>query len=275
MSDTLTPHILHEDQDVLVIEKPPQVVVNDAQTVNEPTIQSWLRAHEGQDVASWPSDWATLVPSTFSPEYGTPEQIFAQRGGIVHRLDKETSGVLLLAKHPGALVALLQQFQQRQVAKTYVCLTHGHFAIASDTLSLPMQRSSANRTRFAVHPLGRSAMTAYEVLQQFVEAQEGTTLQHPRSETQPLEKFSLVQCQPHTGRTHQIRVHMAHVNHPIVSDPEYTSEKRLRDDARWCPRLFLHASVLSFTHPRTRTPLRIESPLPADLQSALTHLQPV
>ncbi|HOZ03504.1 MAG TPA: pseudouridine synthase, partial [Candidatus Woesebacteria bacterium] len=112
--------ILYEDNDLVAIDKPGGVVVNNASSVSGPTIQDWWSAKISK--LSLSENWQALVPSDFNNEYGTPEEVFAQRSGVVHRLDKDTSGVLLLAKNPGALINLLAQFKQRQVHKTYLCL---------------------------------------------------------------------------------------------------------------------------------------------------------
>lgn len=278
--------ILYQDQDLAVVVKPPGLVVNRAQTVTEPTLQDWwgeyLSQHQGAVLD--PHVWQSLVPSGFQVEFGTPEAIFIERGGIVHRLDKETSGVMVLAKNPGALVNLLSQFKQRQVSKVYTCLVHGKFQVQEDTLSLPLSRSEFNRTKFTVETEGRVAETHYQVQQYYpgIKSEQLISYLAGQSiETRTLRKkiarsyqgFSLVKCWPKTGRTHQIRVHMAHVKHPIVADETYLGKKRANLDVLWCPRLFLHATELSFTHPRTQAVMQFTAPLPSDLHAALSYLQ--
>lgn len=278
--------ILHEDQDIIVISKPPGLVVNKSQTVTEFTLQDWLAQSGKISDATLSSSWQRLIPADFLYEYGTPEEVFAQRGGIVHRLDKETSGVMVLAKNPGALAELLRQFRLRETQKMYTCLVHGKFQIAQDTLTLPLARSSENRTKFSVSAEGRTAETTYKVIA-FSPSLKPETITHITHsvdnnavELKNLRKkllktyqgFSLVQCWPKTGRTHQIRVHMSHIKHPIISDQTYLGKKRATLDVLWCPRLFLHATELNFTHPRTKAKMQFRAEWWPDLQKAFSRL---
>lgn len=280
--------IIYEDEHVAAVIKPAGVVVNSAETVSEPTIQEWWLAHlraQHQGKLVFAADWPQLVPGNFSTEYGTPEEIFTERGGIIHRLDKETSGALLLAKDPGSLVNLLAQFRQRQTKKKYLCLVHGKFRILEDTVSLPISRSQSNRTKFQVMADGRTAETKYSVLQYYPKIDVERLLQtakgsHPelklvkQKAERAYQGFSLVECWPKTGRTHQIRVHFTHLRHPLVADPTYVGAKRLQLDQLWCPRLFLHATSLSWNDPATGEARSVEAGLPDDLQHALTYLLP-
>ncbi len=270
------PIVLYEDNDLVVINKPPGVVVNRAETVQEITIQDWWADYLKKNVVA--NDWNSLVPQNFSTEYGSPEEIFAERGGVVHRLDKETSGVLVLAKNPGMLVNLLQQFRLRQTQKTYICLVHGKFNILEDTLQLPLGRSVQNRTKFAVDTEGRVAETFYHVENFFqhinTEAEIFSKIKNAKKRMdRAYQGFSLVTCQPKTGRTHQIRVHMAHIKHPIVGDTTYLGKKRAALDVNWCPRLFLHAQKLVFMHPRSGKEMTVTAELWPDLQTALEYLK--
>lgn len=280
--------ILYENADLVAIEKPAGIVVNAADTAQGETIQSWWSSRLPRTVRGeyeFPEGWEQLIPDDWTPEYGTAEEIFAERGGIVHRLDKETSGVLLLAKHPGSLVHLLMQFRLRQTKKKYLCLVHGKFKIEEDTVSFPIARSSIDRMKFQVVPDGRPSETKYCVLNSFTQFdvkafadQHKNTIEKQKHLRQKLTKsyqgFSLVECQPKTGRTHQIRVHMTHLRHPIVADPLYVGTKRHNLDQLWCPRLFLHAAQLEWTDPRSGQTSRVESPLPQDLAQALEFLRP-
>jgi 23S rRNA pseudouridine1911/1915/1917 synthase len=278
--------ILYEDDDLAVIHKPAGVVVNEAETVSTPTIQAWWVKRLGENIAP-AKEWQDLVPADFPHEYGAPEEIFHQRGGVVHRLDKETSGVLLLAKNPGSLAHLLRQFRVREVQKKYLCLVHGKFAIPEDTLQLPLGRASHNRTQFSVVADGRIAETQYQVQQFFLEIDtqkvlervEALGLEPPRNWRKKLatayQGFSLVACWPKTGRTHQIRVHMAHIHHPIVADETYLGRKREQMDSLWCARLFLHAHELEFIHPRSGQTQKVVAELPEDLHQALQCLKEV
>ncbi len=276
--------ILYQDADITVIRKPSGVVVNIAETVKEETIQDWFAdvVKIGDQVEA--PEWQSLVPADFSPEYGSPEEIYAERGGVVHRLDKETSGVMVLANNPGALVELLRQFRTREVAKMYTCLVHGKFQITEDVLSIPLGRSGQNRTKFAVDAEGRAAETHYKVVEFYPDldiekvAQEeialgGAPTRNLRKKLQRVyQGFSLVQCWPKTGRTHQIRVHMSVIKHPIVADETYLGHKRHTLDLFWCPRLFLHATELEFIHPRTKEAMKFEDTLPEELEKVLKYL---
>ncbi|MBP9781921.1 RluA family pseudouridine synthase [Candidatus Woesebacteria bacterium] len=254
--------ILFEDTDLAVINKPSGITVNNASTNRGETIQQWWQSYLiSQEIPQSSSEWNSLIPAHFSMEYGSPEEIFSQRGGIVHRLDKDTSGALLLAKNPGSLVNLLAQFKERSVKKTYRALVHGRLGVQRAELNYPTMRSSRERQKMFVHPDGRPSVTAYAVVAEY---------QDP---TQPTELLSMVECLPKTGRMHQIRVHFAHIRHPLVSDRLYAGRNRYKQDITWCPRHFLHASSIEFTHPRTKQVVRVEAPLPDDLRASLDLLQ--
>ncbi len=269
--------VLYQDQDVLILNKPAGVVVNRAQTVATPTIQDWIEANVPEVMGrAWPEDWHALIPKTFTEEFGTPEEIFEARTGIAHRLDKNTSGVFVCAKHPGALLSLLAQFRQRTVQKQYTCLTHGKFALPEGDVNVPIGRRSADRKLFAVVPDGRPSLTHYKVQAYFadfdVERLMTTVDLKKKPRLSMYQGFSLVSCWPKTGRTHQIRVHMAHVQHALVGDEKYVGKKRARADALWCPRQFLHATAIEFAHPRTGARAMYTAPLAEDLQAALEFL---
>jgi len=270
--------ILYEDPDILVINKPPGVVVNRAATIQVPTIQDWMIDRLAAESGSQP-EWASLVPVDFAATFGTPTDIFAERQGIVHRLDKDTSGAMILAKNPGALVALLSQFRLRQTTKKYLALVHGKFVVPEAIINLPLGRASFDRKVFAVKAAGREAVTKYKVVQTFQEVNLiALTALQPDLSHQTLRRFSiyqgfsLVECWPKTGRTHQIRVHLAHTQHPLVGDTTYIGKKRKTLDPIWCPRQFLHAQSLSFSHPRTKEAMVVTAPLTSDLQSVLDLL---
>jgi len=298
---TSTPKILFEDQDLMVINKPAGLVVNQADSVKVATLQDWLQTLVPQWQSTWvASQWQTLVPADFPIEFGSPESVFSDRVGIGHRLDKDTSGCLVIAKNPGALVQLLKQFRERLVKKTYTCLVHGGFGVKKGEINAPLTRSASDRRQFAVSIDGRPAVTAYQVEREFLglkglveagklgwshldpeyqafQAQfahlpllaQKQLRQHKETYDQG---FSLVSCWPKTGRTHQIRVHLTHLHHPLVGDQVYVGRKRAQLDALWCPRQFLHASRLELTHPRTHQPLVCEAPLPPELQQVLEFL---
>lgn len=274
--------ILYQDQDLMVINKPAGVVVNEAKTVKEETIQKWFwEKHELTEaqISETKKDWQKLVPEDFTDEYGTPEEIFALRQGIVHRLDKETSGALILAKNPGSLANLLSQFKKRIPSKKYLCLAHGKFGVPEDIISFPLGRASENRLKFSVKIEGREAVTHYKVLDFFggldleklkLSGKAALALKKNKNSYQG---FSLVECWPKTGRTHQIRVHLRHIKHPLAGDKLYLGRKRKKLDPFWCGRHFLHASQITFTHPATGKELRIEAELSQDLKDVLELLK--
>lgn len=272
--------VLYEESDLAIVMKPAGVVVNRAETVNEPTLQDWWEARlaaRATDAIDKPEQWQPLVPADFPHEFGSPEEVFQLRGGIVHRLDKDTSGVMVLAKNPGVLAELLRQFRVREVEKHYTCLVHGKFHVLEDVLHLPLKRAATNRMKYAVHPEGRPAETQYKVREyfpSFTNYDFVPTGKNLKKKFQAVNQgMTLVDCWPKTGRTHQIRVHMAHIHHPIVSDETYLGEKRHSLDQLWCPRMFLHAVSLTFTHPRTQERVSFTADLPADLHQALAHLK--
>ncbi len=275
--------ILYQDQDLAIINKPSGVVVNRAQSVKSQTIQDWFAeflAGQEDEVAN--DDWQQMIPDDFQAQYGSPEEIWQQRQGIVHRIDKETSGVLLLAKNPGSLVNLLSQFKKRLTHKKYWSLVHGQLQVDSAKVDAPISRSPTNRHQFRVEIEGRRAVTNYQVLKVFqgFNQDELTSVLGEKDAEQILEQrdsyaqgFSLVECELITGRTHQIRVHMKHLGHPLVADSVYGGRRRARTDRLWCPRQFLHARWLSFIHPRTGKRVQATAPLAKELKQAVSFLQ--
>ncbi|MGD9129019.1 MAG: RluA family pseudouridine synthase [Candidatus Woesebacteria bacterium] len=300
--------IIYEDQDILLINKPPDLVVNRAQTVAAETVQDWtvqkllvdfskkgkkLTVDQVLDqIFANRTAWQALIPPDFDLSYGSPEEIFTQRMGIVHRLDKDTSGILLLAKNPGSLVNLLSQFKKRKVSKTYFCLSHGRFKLETGLIRAPLGRARKDKKKFAVNAEGREAVTDYKVDKYFssdklkelvsnlktqVQGKSKTTISLSLDKIKFFKKnikvyeqgFSLLHCSPKTGRTHQIRVHLKHLQHPLVGDKTYTGKKRSKLDRLWCPRHFLHAEQLSFTHPRTKQAKTFKAELWPDLKKVL------
>lgn len=242
----MTPNILFEDAVVLVVDKPAGLVVNRAESVKEPTLQDWL------------------ISSQRTAHSEQLETDFVKRNGIVHRIDKETSGVLLIAKTPEAFIELQRQFKEREIEKTYIALVHGKFEREQGIINASVGRLPWNRERFGILPGGREAETRYKVKQVFARLS--------KSDKGQTEYFSLVEFYPKTGRTHQIRVHAKYLHHALVSDTFYAGRKTSRRDREWCPRLFLHAAKISFTHPETKKRVTVESLLPDDLQKVLLCL---
>ncbi len=274
--------ILYEDQDLIVLNKPSALTVNRSSTMKAQTVQDWLVKKFGEEYFTrnfWEKDlsYQNLIPIDFTDEFGDVFAIWQERLGVVHRLDKDTSGVLILAKNPGSLLNLLAQFKKRQTQKTYLALVHGHFSDKKGVINAPMARNSQNRLKFAIDNNGRQAVTEYKVVKEFSALNEATIKQVTelsKSKTKKVKElyqagFSLVEVAPKTGRTHQIRVHMAAMQHPIVGDQLYVGRKRAKLDSFWCPRQFLHAQSIEFLHPRTQEKIFVEAPLSADLQQIL------
>ncbi|MBU1034057.1 RluA family pseudouridine synthase [Patescibacteria group bacterium] len=274
--------ILYEDQDLLLINKPSGLVVNRAVTVKEATVQDWFVEKFGEDYFKdeyWQAnpDYQQLIPADFSNEFGEPLEVWKERLGIVHRLDRDTSGVLILAKNPGSLVNLLAQFKKRQTQKTYLALVHGHLTEKSGQIKAPMSRSGRNRLKFAVDNAGKEAVSNYRVEKEFTTLKEELILSLVAQSKIKIKKvrelyqagFSLVEIEPKTGRTHQIRVHMSAMQHPLVGDQLYAGRKHSRMDSFWCPRQFLHALSLEFNHPRSKKKVKIQAPLTKDLKEVL------
>ena len=228
----VNPTIIFEDESILVLNKPSGWITNDASTTTtQPVVQTWLRENFKY------------------PLIGDRER----RDGIVHRLDKETSGLLIIAKTISAFENLQSQFKERKVTKTYIALTHGEIELKEGEIVASVGRLPWRRERFGVLPGGREAITKYKVISYHSLITDHGSL------------FTLVELYPKTGRTHQIRIHLKFIGHPIVGDYFYAGRKTAREDRLWCPRLFLHASKISFFHPETGKELTFESELPKDL----------
>lgn len=237
--------ILYEDQNILFIDKPAGLVVNRAETVKEETLQDYISENFDFDLAK-------------------DDQ---RRNGIVHRLDKDTSGVLVIGKDKGAWEDLLYQFRSRKTKKEYLALVHGYLEPKRGELSLPIARSRGRREMFAVSASGKKAQTAWEVVGTYSEVKL-CKINH-----RSYQGFSLVKLYPRTGRTHQLRTHLAHLKHPIAGDERYTGGKRAKLDKLWCPRQFLHAGKLEIIHPATGKSLACEAELAGDLKKALAMLK--
>jgi 23S rRNA pseudouridine1911/1915/1917 synthase len=223
--------VVHVDDHVIVVDKPPDLVV-----------------HPGAGNAG-----GTLVQGLLArfPELAAVGE--PQRPGIVHRLDKGTSGLLVVARTPEAYASLVGQLSDRSVERRYTALVWGVPEPARGMVDAPIGRSRRDPTRMAVSVTGREARTSYEVQRVFAEPVEA----------------ALVACKLETGRTHQIRVHLQAIGHPVVGDPRYRGLRA----ALPCPRPFLHAHRLAFDHPGTGGRVSFEAPLPADLADVLGGLE--
>ena len=232
--------VLHEDEALIAIDKPPGMATHPAPGSRRGTVVHALLHHLGTLAGVGPAD----------------------RPGIVHRLDKDTSGVLLVAKTPAALEALARQFRARTIEKRYTALVHGSVRAARGTIDRPIGRDGRDRKRMSVRSArGRHAVTAWTVRERFPGA-------------------TLLDVAPETGRTHQIRVHLASLGHPIVGDATYGGRRRAATAPAGvilaaCPRQALHAARLAFVHPVTGAPMTIEAPLPGDLAEVVDALRKV
>ncbi len=255
--------IIYEDADLAVINKPAGMMV-----------------HAGAGATDDERNRGTLVNALLH-RFGELSEVGGEvRPGIVHRLDKETSGLIIIAKNDVAHRKLAQQFSKREIKKRYVALVHGWPAKDRGTINLPISRDQVRRTRMTTRgSSGRSAVTHYEVRER-IDSSYG--------------KFTLLDVRIETGRTHQIRVHMASLGHPVVGDTLYGAAKELKRNASrpskkaadsalagkisgppavlQLHRNFLHAAAVGFQQPRTRELLQLEAPLPEELLAFLEHL---
>ncbi|APT19200.1 pseudouridine synthase [Amylolactobacillus amylotrophicus DSM 20534] len=217
--------IIYEDDDVIVLNKPQGMVVHPSAGHRDHTLVNALLYH------------AKLAPAAepFRP-------------GIVHRIDKDTSGLLMVAKTALARESLERQLRDKVNKREYLAIVHGNFTEAKGKITAPIARSKVDRKKQAVDPNGRAAITHFFVEKQFA-------------------GFSLVKCVLETGRTHQIRVHMQYIKHPVAGDPIYAPKKTLAGNGQ-----FLHAQTLGFYHPRTNKWLEFSVEPPKIFQEMLKKL---
>jgi 23S rRNA pseudouridine1911/1915/1917 synthase len=231
--------IVYEDEFLAVINKPAGMVV-----------------HPGAGVQS--GTLANAIAYRFA--LSTQHSALGTRVGIVHRLDKDTSGLIVVAKTDEIHEALSEQFRERQVFKSYIALVHGSPNQNMGKIDAPIARNKHNRLRMKVATHGRSALSLWKVRQRYA-------------------KFTLLDVEIKTGRTHQIRVHMGYVNHPVVGDEIYNegrdntvADTNIRNAIRSMSRFFLHAERLSFSHPKTGERKEFTQPLPPQLTEFLKLL---
>lgn len=232
------PPVRYEDGDVLVVAKPPGMVV-----------------HPGTGNPA-----GTLVQALQAGGYDLAPAGGEGRPGVVHRLDRGTSGLLVLARTDRAHAALVAALRRREVGRGYVALAEGTPPAPRGRIEVPVARDPANPTRFTGAAGGRHAVTHWRVL--------GEGRLPPGSGPAAGHAVSLLRLDLETGRTHQIRVHLAHAGHPVVGDPDYGASRALAA-ALGLDRPFLHAAWLRFRHPVTGVEVRLHEPLPADLRGAL------
>jgi 23S rRNA pseudouridine1911/1915/1917 synthase len=222
--------VVHQDADVLVLSKPAGLVV-----------------HPGAGHATGTLAGGLLARFPEMAGVGDP-----MRPGIVHRLDRDTSGLMVVARSPEAYTALVAALGRREVERRYLALAWGRFEARRGSIDAPIGRSPTRPTRMSVREAGREARTGYEVLEEH---------DHPA--------VSLLDCRLETGRTHQIRVHLAAIGHPVVGDAAYGGDRPpLRPG-----RPFLHATHLAFAHPTSGERLAFDDPLPPELEAVLSALR--
>ena len=221
--------VVYEDEDVIVVNKPVGMVVHPAPGHPVGTLVNALLHHCGDSLSGIGGE---------------------KRPGIVHRIDRDTSGLIIAAKNDAAHLALAAQLADHTLARTYECLAVGNFRQDSGTVDAPIGRSRSDRKKMAVVAEGRPAVTHWEVLARY----PGVT--HLR-------------CRLETGRTHQIRVHLAYIGHPILGDTVYGNRKPVPGLTGQC----LHATGLRFLHPRTGCPVELTCPRPEEFERMLTKLQ--
>ena len=250
--------VVYEDSDLAVVNKPAGMMVH-------------AGAGQSEDARSR----GTLVNALLHRFQALSSTGGDLRPGIVHRLDKNTSGLIVVAKNDPAHAALAQLFSSRSIRKTYIALVHGSVERARGTITAAIARDPLRRTRMTTRATEntRSAVSHYEVVRRL---------------TTRFGKFTLVNVRIETGRTHQIRVHMASIGHPVVGDTLYGASSQLTDqvaaqakpsrhkappDRLRLGRNFLHAARLEFEHPQTGKPLHLEAPLPGELTQFLSHIE--
>jgi 23S rRNA pseudouridine1911/1915/1917 synthase len=238
--ENISLEIVYEDALLAVINKPAGMVV-----------------HPGAGVSS--GTLANAVAYHF--QIRNPQSAIRNRLGIVHRLDKDTSGLIVVAKTEDVHEKLSEQFHDREVYKSYVALVHGEMEKNAGTIDAPIAREKHNRLKMSVKHYGRHALSLWKVKKRF-------------------EKFTLLAVEIKTGRTHQIRIHLAHINHPVVGDETYNAGRdktikdvNIRQKIANLNRFFLHAEKLSFTHPETKEKMKFTAPLPAELTELLEVIE--
>jgi 23S rRNA pseudouridine1911/1915/1917 synthase len=254
-------HIVFEDDNLAVIDKPAGMMV-----------------HAGAGQADDARSRGTLVNALLHHFHSLSSTGGELRPGIVHRLDKDTSGLIIVAKNDRTHGKLAEMFSGRDIRKTYIALVHGEVARPRGTINASIARDPLRRTRMTVKPVenARTAVSHYEVVRK-INTRFG--------------KFTVVKVRIETGRTHQIRVHMASIGHPVVGDTLYGAASQITDQvaSQAAPsraarrnsqperlkleRNFLHAAELEFTHPITRKTLQLQAPLPAELNEFLRRLE--
>lgn len=227
VAEDLSLHIVYEDEDVLVVNKPRGMVVHPAPGHVTGTLVNGLM-YQVKDLSG--------INGVMRP-------------GIVHRIDKDTSGLLMVAKNDLAHVSLVNQLVNKTVTRVYTALVHGHIPHDQGTIDAPIGRDVKDRQSMTIVDNGKHAVTHFKVLERFG-------------------NFTLVECKLETGRTHQIRVHMKYIGYPLAGDPKYGPKKTIEFNGQ-----ALHAGTIGFEHPRNGQYYEFSQPLPEDFQTLLTQLQ--
>jgi 23S rRNA pseudouridine1911/1915/1917 synthase len=235
-------NIIYEDDDIIVLNKPSRLIVHPARG----------------------NTYGTLVNALAFYSEKLSSGLGEFRPGIVHRLDKDTTGVMVVTRNDTAQWKIAKQFENRQVKKSYLAIVHGVPELTADRIKVPLGVHPKIREKYAIRPeIGKEAITLYEVVESF-------------------RGFSLLKMTPKTGRTHQIRVHLSYIKHPIVGDDMYGGKLiypwQLQDaepavQEPVINRPALHAWTLEFKHPTTKEPVKFEAPLPEDMQNLLEMLK--
>lgn len=227
VAEDLNLEIVYEDADVLVVNKPRGMVVHPAPGHTSGTLVNGLM-HHCTDLSG--------INGVLRP-------------GIVHRIDKDTSGLLMVAKNDVAHEGLVNQLVDKSVTRKYLALVHGHIPHDKGTIDAPIGRDTKDRQKQAIVDGGKHAVTHFQVVERFG-------------------NFTLVECRLETGRTHQIRVHMNYIGYPLAGDPKYGPKKTIDFGGQ-----VLHAGVIGFVHPVTKEYLEFSSPIPEDFEALLAELR--
>jgi len=242
MPEELPLNIIYEDDDLIILNKQADMVVHPARGNTHGTLVNAL-AHYSSELSSGLGDF---------------------RPGVVHRLDRNTTGVMVITKNDTAQWKVAKQFENRTIKKNYLAIVHGTPDLTADKISAPLGMHPTIREKYAIRPeTGKEAVTFYEVLDEF-------------------RGYSLIKCTPKTGRTHQIRIHLAYIKHPIVGDDMYGGKLvypwQLKDaepvvEEPVIARCALHAFTIEFKHPTTEEMVKFEAPMPKDMQHLLDMLR--
>lgn len=242
LAENIPIDVIYQNHDIIVINKQPDMIVHPARGNTHGTLVNAL------------AFYSTTLSSGFG-EF---------RPGIVHRLDRDTSGVIVAARNDVAQWKIARQFEQRTIKKTYLAIVHGTPELTADCIKAPLGIHPRIREKYAIRPqVGKEAITFYEVLESF-------------------RGYSLLLLKPKTGRTHQLRVHLSYIKHPIVADQMYggkpvypwqLSDSQPAQQSPVISRCALHAWKLEFKHPRTEKTVQFEAPLPPDMQTMLDMLR--